>query len=982
MADPVPDDSVAPLAPAEAAPPPPPEPIALPAHRPLVLDDPAKRWFVMAGSVTLFATRAPRPPATEGPRRYLGTVVAGGMLCGLGTDDLGATLIAVGGAETRLLPLEAEEVPTPEAALRITRGINIWSRALTEGLARPLSPRPRADLAISDASGPVRPREGTVLAARGKPIWVRITGGAWLLLGLEPVRGLVPLPAGTWLTGGGGVVEPIPAARAAADPGWAAGLAGFNEACLAALPSALALDAADELNRLRLREEREEEAGTDQRSAFASVLGNATTRSDAADRDPLMPVFRAVASWLGVPARRPVRVRRIDMDAASTLEELARASGLRLRPVQLEAGWWRADHGPLFARRDDGATVGLLPTGRGWHAVTPENPDGARLHPDLARRLSRDAQAPILPLPRKALGLLDLVTTGLRRGGGDVTAIFVTMLLGALLGQAVPLATGLAFSLLVPGGHLSELAQLGVALVIVAAVGWAVQLGGEIARQRIEARAAPALHAAVWDRVLRLPLAILNRQTVGETAGRAGATVSLAVQLRAFSFTAAGAVCVILSSGAMMMLSQPLAAAIGVGLLVLQLVAANVAGWLQSRAYATGEALTGLADAMVFQIVSGLVKLRLAGAEERAQSVWAKRFVEMRRRLAAARRIGNGYDAFAAGFAVLSTAGTFLAIVLMQRVEPGKAPPSLASVMSFLSAYGLMAASGAQVAKLAFSLWFLLPTRRFAQPLLDSLPEAEAGRVDPGRLSGTVEMTNLGFRYGPTEPPIFAGLNLRIEAGEFVAIVGRSGAGKSTLVRLLLGMEEPVAGAIYMDGHDVRGLDLAVLRRQVATVMQSGRVPPGSIRDAVRGLTEASEAEVWAALERAALAADIRAMPMGLDTVLTDASRVLSGGQAQRLLLARALLQKPAVIILDEATSALDNVTQRATMQAIRTLPATRIVIAHRLSTIRHADRIIVLDGGRIAETGTFDGLLRNKAGLFAQQFAEEARWQADAVEG
>jgi len=297
--------------------------------------------------------------------------------------------------------------------------------------------------------------------------------------------------------------------------------------------------------------------------------------------------------------------------------------------------------------------------------------------------------------------------------------------------------------------------------------------------------------------------------------------------------------------------------------------------------------------------------------------------------------------------------------------------------MTFLSAYGLMVGASSQLAKAVFSLWFLLPIKRFAQPLLDSLPEAETGRVDPGCLNGALTLSGVAFRYSPSEPWIFQALDLKVEPGEFIAITGRSGAGKSTLVRLLLGMEEPVAGAIYLDGHDLRGLDTGAVRRQVATVLQSGRLPPGSLREAVRGLTDADDDAIWDALGRAALAEEVRAMPMGLETVLTDAARVLSGGQAQRLLLARALLQKPALMLLDEATSALDNITQTATMKAVRDLPATRIVIAHRLSTIRHADRIIVLDGGRIAESGSFDELMAKGDGLFARQFREEVRWQA-----
>jgi ABC-type bacteriocin/lantibiotic exporter with double-glycine peptidase domain len=950
----------------------------LPAHVPMRLDNPALRWIVAAGSVTLFAIRPPRPPATEGSRRYIGTLTSGSLLCGLGTHETGAALIAIGTPETVLQPLGPDALAaSAESAPRLAAAVTSWCSALAEGLARPMAPRPRANLAISSGAGPVRSGPGATIAARGEPVWVRLPAGSWLLFGLEAVQGLVPLPAEAWLTGSGGTIEPVPALDAVSQADWLSGLDAFNKAGLAALPSALALDAADELNRLRLRSERDEESGAEQRTAFAAILGNPVEPRTSGDSDPLMPVFRVVCVHLGIRPRRPSRVRRADIDAVPTLQELARATGLRLRPAHLPEDWWREDHGPLFGSLDNGETVALLLRSKGYSLHSFNHPSGVALDAAMARRITRDAFAPLVPLPRKALGLLDLLGSGMRGGGMDVTAIFVTMLIGAALGQAVPLATGIAFSLLIPGGHLSELAQLGIALVLVASVGWMVKLGSEIARQRIEAKAGPALHAAIWDRVMRLPLATLNRQTVGETAGRAQSAIILAAQLRAFSFVIVSAIATILSSGVLMLLSQPLAAAVAVGMLGLQLAAANLAGWLQARAFATGEALSGLADAMVFQIVSGLVKLRLSGGEMRAQTVWAGRFAEMRRRMTAARRIGNAYDAFAAGFAVLSTAVAFLVIAMMQRVEPGRPPPSLATVMTFIAASGLMVAAGTQLARTMFALWFLMPSRKFAQPMLDALPEADTGKVDPGRLSGAVALSNISYRYGPIEPWVFAGLSLRIEPGEYVAIVGRSGAGKSTLVRLLLGMEEPASGAIYMDGQDIRGLDLAVLRQQVATVLQSGRVPPGSLRDAVRGLTSTGDAELWRALEQAALADDVRAMPMGLETMLTDANRVLSGGQVQRLLLARALVQKPAILILDEATSALDNVTQRAAMRAIRTLPATRIVIAHRLSTIRNADRILVLNEGKIAESGTFEQLLQRRGGFFARQFAEEARWQA-----
>ena len=954
------------------------EAIGLPAHTPLSLDDPEDRWMIATGEVTLFALRAGAEEAADAPRIYLATLLPGSILCGVGRDFPGTRLIAVGGAGTTLTPLDAEGLLAKEAgAQQVSSAIMAWTRALAEGLARSLAPRPIADVAVSQAGGVLRVPRRKVMVSRGEPIWVHLQDGPWLLFGLEALDGFVPLPAEAWLTGGG-VVTPVGSREALSSADWTLGLAAFNGAAMAVLPSAIALDAAEELNRLRLRDTRDGEAERGGLAGFAAILGNPTPDIETEDVEPSVTVFRIAARHLGVTARRPVRVRRADVDTAATIEELARASGLRLRPVRLPDGWWTSDCGVLLGTLSGNVPIALIPHRNGYRMHRADMPQGQRVASAQARLIGPNAHTLLVPLPRKVLSLMDLVTNGMGSARGDLMILALAMLCGAVLGQAVPMATGVAFSLLIPGGHLSALAQLCSALVLVAAVAWILRITAEIARQRIEARAGPALHSAIWDRVLRLPLGTFARQTVGETASRATAAIQFASQVRGFAFTLASGIAIILSSAVLMLLSQPAAAAVAIGMLLVQLIVANFAGWLQARAFATGEALSGLADAMVFQIVAGLVKLRLTGAEARARRVWSTRFAEMRRRMTSARRVSNAYDAFAAGFTVLSVAAAFLVIAMLQRVEPGQPTPSLATVMSFIAAYGLMAASGTQVARVFFGLWFLLPTRKFIQPLLEALPEAETGRVDPGRLSGTIDITNVSFRYPSADQSVFAGLSLRIEAGEFIAIVGRSGGGKSTLVRLLLGLEEPSVGAIYIDGQDIRGLDVFAVRSQIATVLQSCRVPPGSLRDAVRGLSSASDDDVWESLDRAALADDVRAMPMGLETMLTDASRVLSGGQVQRLMLARALLQRPSILIMDEATSALDNLTQAATMNAVRRMPCTRIVVAHRLSTVRHADRIIVIDGGRVVEAGTFAQLIARKGGAFFRQYAEEARWQAE----
>jgi ATP-binding cassette subfamily C protein len=204
---------------------------------------------------------------------------------------------------------------------------------------------------------------------------------------------------------------------------------------------------------------------------------------------------------------------------------------------------------------------------------------------------------------------------------------------------------------------------------------------------------------------------------------------------------------------------------------------------------------------------------------------------------------------------------------------------------------------------------------------------------------------------------------MAVKPGELVALVGPSGAGKSTITRLLLDFEQPEGGQILFDGKDLSGLDPTLVRGQMGTVMQNGRISRSTVLINIMGSLSQDEDIAWAAAEQAAIADDIRAMPMGMHT-LVDPSNI-SGGQAQRLLIARALVTKPRILLMDEATSALDNAAQAQVTDALARLRATRVVIAHRLSTIRSADRVIVLDRGVAVQSGTFDELVA-EPGLFS----------------
>ena len=264
------------------------------------------------------------------------------------------------------------------------------------------------------------------------------------------------------------------------------------------------------------------------------------------------------------------------------------------------------------------------------------------------------------------------------------------------------------------------------------------------------------------------------------------------------------------------------------------------------------------------------------------------------------------------------------------------------------------------------------PILEMAEPILKTEPESTENRKMVTKLNGSIELSNVYFRYNENMPYVVNGMNLKIRAGEYIAIVGTTGCGKSTLMRLLLGFETPERGAIYYDGVDMSKLDLRSLRRRIGAVTQNGSLFQGDIfSNIVISAPHLTLDEAWEAAELAGIADDIKAMPMGMQTVISEGQGGISGGQKQRLMIARAVAPKPKILMFDEATSALDNKTQKQVSEALDRLKCTRIVIAHRLSTIKNCDRILVLDKGQIQEDGTYDELIERN-GFFAELVARQ----------
>jgi len=570
-----------------------------------------------------------------------------------------------------------------------------------------------------------------------------------------------------------------------------------------------------------------------------------------------------------------------------------------------------------------------------------------------------------LPLPREVTGattLLRMLLPVLRR---DLQMVGLAGLVAGLVGAQIPIVTGIIVDRIIPSGERFLLVEAAAALLVATAVVLIFGVARETALLRINGRSSLVLRAAVWDRVLKLPASFFRSYTSGELRQRISGIEAMRRVLITVVLTSTITAAFSVFSFALL-ITYDVKLALVCLVLALLIVAINFGvALLQLRHYRKQVEYAGRLSGFVFELLDGIVKLRIAGAELRAFSRWADHYADERETIIAAQRIGSHASAFMPGFSMLSLATIYASAGWLVGTDF-----TAGTFIAFLSAFGGLQAGVGGLGSAILALVDALPDWRRALPVLEAEPETKADAADPGVLSGAIEVFNVSFGYQESAP-VLHDVTLSVAAGEHVAIVGSSGSGKSTLVRLLLGLEKPDSGTIMFDGQDIASLDPTLVRRQIGVVTQNGRVYAGSILENVRGAMPATLEDCMQACIDAGLERDLEQLPMGLHTPLTEGGSSLSGGQRQRLLIARALLGKPRIIIFDEATSALDNRTQAIVTESLEKLSITRIVVAHRLSTIRNADRICLIEKGTITESGTYAQLIKRK-GAFAALVAKQ----------
>ena len=649
-------------------------------------------------------------------------------------------------------------------------------------------------------------------------------------------------------------------------------------------------------------------------------------------------------------------------DPDDQLEWSLRPYGIMYRKVELKEGWYKDAFGPLLGYLNEGnKAVALLPGNfGGYYFHDPETGNKVILNKKTAKFFSLNALCFYKPMPLKELKIKDFI---LYMAGclhrSDVALFIILTFLATLVGMILPNATRVLTGLVVESKNMLFLVGTAILMISSAISSMLINSVKSITMSRVKGKIELSVEAAVMSRVMNLPANFFRKYSSGELSSRSASMRSLcSILLESISSTGITAVFSLLYVTQIAAFAPSLV--VPALLIIMLTVLINVVTALMNVKY-TKAAMENSAknSGLSYALINGVQKIKLAGAEKRAFSKWADAY---------AKEASFTYDVpiFLKTSSVINLAVSLFGTIVLYFIAASTGiQPS--NYLAFNAAFGAVMGAFTGLTSVAQSIAGLKPIIDMAEPILKTAPEFSADKELVAELKGNIELSNVYFRYKESMPYVVDGMNLKINSGEYIAIVGTTGCGKSTLVRLLLGFEKPEKGAVYYDSKDATKLDMHSVRRRIGAVTQDGALFQGDIySNIVIAAPHLTLDDAWEAAELAGIADDIREMPMGMNTLISEGQGGISGGQKQRLMIARAIAPKPKVLIFDEATSALDNKTQKKVSEALDALKCTRIVIAHRLSTIRHCDRILVLDKGKIAEDGTYDELIEKK-GLFAE---------------
>lgn len=644
------------------------------------------------------------------------------------------------------------------------------------------------------------------------------------------------------------------------------------------------------------------------------------------------------------------------------LDYLLTASDIMFRKVTLEPGWSRDAMGVMVTSlKDSGAVITVVRNGAGVYVYKdPKTGKNVTVHKAEEQKIGNEAYCFYRPLPLRSLTLKDLIrymTDSVDTW--DIASFIIASLMVTLVGMILPKLNHILMGEVVTYGSMQLLGAVMSFMLFAMISSFMLSIIKQFVQSRIRTKLSVNVQAAAMMRVLSLPAAFFKSYSSGELSQYLAYVNSLCTTLvdSIFSTAITGIFSLVYLTQIFSYAKSLVIPSLVVSVLTLGLsIAGNMA---QSQINKELMELSAQERGLTYALMGGVEKIRLSGAENRVFTKWLDLYTR-------GADLKFNPPVIVKFQKVFNAAITLTGTIVMYFIAV-KTRVSVADYYAFNTAYAYVSGALNAITSVAIAAATVKPSLELIRPLMEAVPEKHVGRESVATITGNIELSHVTFRYEKEGRKIIDDLSLKIPARQYVAIVGKTGCGKSTLLRLLLGFEQPESGAIFYDRKDIQTLDLGSLRKLIGTVLQEGELFSGSIFENITiSAPNLTLQEAWDAAEIAGIADDIRAMPMGMSTVLQEGGGGISGGQKQRIMIARAVAPKPKLLLLDEATSALDNITQKQVSDALDRMRCTRIVIAHRLSTIRHCDRILVMDGGKIVEDGKYEQLIE-KGGVFAE---------------
>ena len=937
---------------------------------PVKLDDPDTVWFIDQGAVNLFLVEF-RDGVEQAAPQHLLRRESGWLLPGVAPDgprdeeDTTLSLIAKGSPGTLLKRLPASVLSEVDPA-ELAEQTDTWLTAITDTLSRFASrlPRPtalaRSGPLLTPAPCTLSVQRGVVWVSeppRGTSLFMDLVDQAEIVEASGPHEAVIPLTRTSWLilseeaTLSGRSTETL-----AKQGSLLSALASFHAVAFALerLNRRLAVVDDANLERARTTSRRTVERAARQRlfNIYDLPIDRDTRVEDTSLADALQAIGRREGIDFKIPARSDP-----SGDPVSLVDVLD-ASGVRARRVRFgaEGAWWRGDSNAMLAfRAEDGQPVALLPGWLGrYREFDPVSKRSVWMTADRAAALADEAWVFYRPLPVGNVKPVDLLRIALRGSAADLARLVMAGLPGGLISLVPALALGFVANRAATGGTAGALYVVAVAVAGFGLLGALLHLLQSTVMMRIEGRSVSRVEAAFWDRLMRLPSSVLRGRRAGDLAVSGMTFQHLRDGLQSVAADGLLSIVFLLPVFGVIFLYDATLGTVALGFSLVSLLVTVVLGLRQIPPHGRLIRAARRVSGRLFQIVGSIGKLRVENAEASAFAIWARDYREQKRTELELGVLEGHSRAFGAALPFLSAGVLLFAAVA---AGDGNLP-----VGDFLVVYLVFTAFQSAIVRLGESFGAvaaMLPAFDQVRPLLAAVPEGEVEGAPVEYLGGDIVFDRVSYRYDPDGPLILDDVTIRARPGEFIAIAGESGAGKSTLFRLALGFDRPTAGSVCYDGRDLRNLNLKQVRRRIGVVPQSVGLHPLDLWDNLVGHhDEVASDEVWTAARVADVEEEIRGMPMGMMTMVGTSGTVLSGGESQRVSIARSVIGNPRIMLFDEATNWLDNESQARVMRNLTALTSTRVVIAHRLSTLEQADRIYVLQAGRVVQSGSFNELM------------------------